>query len=134
MYRLGRMYHHVSHTGTHFIPLHSTLVEEIQRLLQTGVQVPNTHTLAVCTQSSHLIIQHALSNMHTHATAGNTFIAEVTEHIAQFAECKFPVESALNFMFRNESLLVSREKVNGHVYHMLKNGEIRLPKPVGVMG
>ena len=71
---------------------------------------------------------HALSNMHTHATAGNSFITEVTEHIAQ---CSL-VALALNPS--DESLQVSREKVNGHIYHMLKDGEITLPEPVGVMG
>ena len=71
--------------------------------------------------------------MHTHATAGtgNTFITEVTEHIAQFAECNLEVELALNPS--DESLQVSREKVNRHIYHMLKDGEI-LPVPVGVAG
>ena len=66
--------------------------------------------------------------MHTHATAGNSFITEVTEHIAQ---CSL-VALALNPS--DESLQVSREKVNGHIYHMLKDGEIALPEPVGVTG
>ena len=68
--------------------------------------------------------------MHTHAITGNTFITEVTEHIAQFAEGNLAVELALNPS--DESLQVSREKVNGHIYHMLKDGKITLPEPVGV--
>ena len=70
--------------------------------------------------------------MHTHATAGNTFISEVKEHIAQFAEFNLTVELALNP--EDESLQVSREKVNRHMYHMLKDGKITMPEPVGVTG
>ena len=72
--------------------------------------------------------------MHTHATAGtgNTFITEVTEQIAQFAECNLEVELALNPS--DESLQVSRENVSKHIYHLLKDGEIALPEPVGVTG
>ena len=70
--------------------------------------------------------------MHTHATAGNTVITEVAEHLVQFAECNLEVELALNPS--DESLQVSREKVNGHIYHLLKDGEIPLPVPVGVAG
>ena len=82
-------------------------------------------------QSSHLVL-HALSNMHKHPNAGNTFITKVTEHITQFAKYNLEVELALNPS--DESLQVSREKVNGHVYHLLKDGEITLPEPVGVTG
>ena len=70
--------------------------------------------------------------MHTHATVGNTFISEVTKHIARFAKYNLPVELAL--YPEDESVQVSREKVNGHIYYMLKDGKITLPEPVGVTG
>ena len=34
----------------------------------------------------------------------------------------------------DESLLVSREKVNGHIYHMFKDAQVTLPEPVGGRG
>ena len=34
----------------------------------------------------------------------------------------------------DESLLVSREKVNGHIYHMFKDAQVTLPEPVGGQG
>ena len=68
--------------------------------------------------------------MHTFVPSGNTYIDEISEHIAQFVWLKLMVELALNP--RDASLWVSREKVNGHMYHMLKDGQGTLPEPVSV--
>ena len=68
--------------------------------------------------------------MHTYVPSGNTFIDEIYEHITQFVWLKLMVQFTLNPS--DESLLVSRKRVNGHMYHMLKDGQVMLPEPVSV--
>ena len=67
-----------------------------------------------------------------YAPPGNTFIDIMEKHIAQFVKNNLPVEFALNPS--DESLRVSRKKVNGHTYHMLKDGQAKPPEPVSVTG
>ena len=75
---------------------------------------------------------HSMLYSHTHAPSGNMFIYEISEHIAHFVEDNLAVEFALNSS--DESLRVSRKKVNGHIYQMLKDGQVMLPEPVSVTG
>ena len=79
-------------------------------------------------------IPHLLQTLHfslpTPPPSGNTSIDEITEHITQFVQRNLMTELALDPS--DESLLVSREKVNGHIYHMFKDGQVTLPEPVSV--
>ena len=68
----------------------------------------------------------------SHVPSGNTFIDEITEHLTDFVQRNLMTELALDPS--DESLLVSREKVNGHMYHMFKDGQVALPEPVGGRG
>ena len=91
-----------------------------------------TSTFHVAHSPSH--IPHLLQTLHfslpTPPPSGNTFIDEITEHITQFVQHNLMTELALDPS--DESLLVSREKVNGHIYHMFKDGQVTLPEPVSV--
>lgn len=62
---------------------------------------------------------------------GNTFIDEITEHLTDFVQRNLMTELALDPS--DESLLVSREKVNGHMYHMFKDGQVALPEPLSIL-
>ena len=89
-----------------------------------------------CTHARSLHTTHPLTHTprltHTHPPSGNTFIDEISEHITQFVQRNLMMELALDPS--DESLLVSREKVNGHIYHMFKDGQVTLPEPVTEMG
>ena len=89
-----------------------------------------------CTHTRSLHTTHPLTHTprltHAHASSGNTFIDEISEHITQFVQRNLMTELALDPS--DESLLVSREKVNGHIYHMFKDGQVTLPEPVSEMG
>ena len=91
-----------------------------------------TSTFHVTHSPSH--ISHLLQTLHfslpSPPPSGNTFTDEITEHITQFVQRNLMTELALDPS--DESLLVSREKVNGHIYHMFKDGQVTLPEPVSV--
>ena len=119
-------------SGRHFTPLHSVLVEEMHKVLQTGEQAEQW-PLHLHQITPHHTLTHSHSLSHTNTCpSGNTFIDEISEHITQFVQRNLMTELALDPS--DESLLVSREKVNGHIYHMFKEGQVTLPEPVSRMG
>lgn len=64
-------------------------------------------------------------------SSGNTYIDEMTQKVTKFVQATMVTELALDPS--NESLMVTREKINAYIYHLFKDKQVSLPEAVTIL-
>ena len=120
---------HTSHDVPHF-PKPGTQVCMCPLSLRTLLSLCHSVHFSPSVTGRHFSPLHhsIVENIFNILKTGNTYIDDITQLTTEFTQQNLLTELTINS--GDESLIVTREKVNGHIYHGFIDRQVVLPEPV----